>query len=443
MDNISEQTEFKYQVDVHDPQIASDIAEVVLNLHERKFLALVHLMRKGRSTEILFPSLANFDLHDFNERGKKSQVSRKGRKQYPLVNPKLGTFVFQSGKLPDSPLGDFYTESRFFDRKGEALELGGPNLYCSVDQKLGVTDKIKVMQNDLMVGLETISKIDRKNLTSEDLPLYLGILNILKTHSICIFNAITYPEREGKQETSEGYLEAKTQSKDLTIQITRMYYQAMLGMNFDNGNQDLRNITNKLLQYMNENIDPGEVHRFILPEATNPLSIMLGASETALRNPDTETIIGIQSGGIEAAVVLQMAYETYYSSNKPSLIFAPISVHSKNYEAMTPEQVLSILLPHKELISERNVVLVDDNTNTGTTLELTNFALQKLHGKSNSAFIVELDPERILDKLKRTFAKPTALVKVKHHNYKSTLGKVYTDVNGLIQERLTKWYKRE
>src|SRR5690242_18785010 len=105
MDQNSEVKERTYQVPIDNPQIEPEINEVTSSLKERKFFALLHMLRKNKDTDS-YPSLVNFDLHQFNERHK-GWKGNIGKKQIPLVDPRLGVFVYPYAKLPESELGMF------------------------------------------------------------------------------------------------------------------------------------------------------------------------------------------------------------------------------------------------------------------------------------------------------------------------------------------------
>ncbi len=435
----------RYQLPIDQPSIKKDLEDTVSSLRDRKVFAVIHAFRKDRELDKKYMSLTDLDLRKFNDKVK-GWKGAPGRKQVPIIDPRLGFYNYPENKLPESDLGNFFREERVFERRNEILELGGPNLFVSLDVKKGVAEKIDVVEHDLLEGLAVLAKTDRSTLDENEFLLYLGVLDLVKTHSMVMFNAITYPEREKKlPKTKEGlekYEQAKSKSKNLAIMMTRMYYRGISGTEYDQDPKDLIEAAKEVLAYSKENIEPGEVYKFTFPEARNPISIILGASETALKNPEVDTVLGIQSGGVEPAIVLQMMYEIYHKKSV-DLVIVPVSVHSTNYEAMTPEQVEELISSDKPKIENRNVVIAEDNSNTGTTLEIASTVLKNMGAKSDLAFIVDLDPDRILDKIGRKFARPTTVANIRHQNYNATLGKASTDMHGIIQHKIEKWYENK
>lgn len=442
-----------YQVPVDTTDVEGMVSAVMGRLPWLKTLAVLHGKRLQRgglpNTEF---SLRNFDLRRFNEDENEKGIKRPN---VPVFEPTLGSITL-SGGVQNSQLAGFFTKDRVYVRDDGNTELRGANYFVAHAKTMeSPLEKVAVLRNDLSDGLEVISGFVRDSIKTEsDYLSYLGVLDYLKNQSITVFNALTYPERrlngiysdDNSADTNfqlREYQELRQQAIELMKRFTRMYYQSCLGLPYDSGFDPkvLQESIDNLTGYLKLNIKEKEFYKFTYPEVNHPLVIMLGVQETALRNPNVDTIIGIPTGGVESAIAAQMAYELICKKS-PGVIFIPVSIH-RSYRSGVPleqEDVDRMVKPYSGLIKDKNILIIDDNANSGRTLQMVSDAVASAGALSERALLIEHDPSRILKRK----GKPSVIevFRMNHENAESTMGKVKISDNGsekysdLIQQRL-------
>lgn len=444
-----------YQVRIDSTDVPGMINTVMRRLPWLKTLATLH----GQRLQKDLPPPLGFSLRDINLRRFKTEI----------FEPVLGSAIIAEDLLNSNQnLAKFYTPERVFLRKDGAIELRGPNYFVALDsQRRDPVDKAEVLRQDLIDGLKAIHSINREDITDEKgLLLYLGVLDYLKNQSVTIFNSLTYPERDlsilpENPNNSESdpklkeYYNLRKEAIALMRRFTRMYYQTCLGLPFDQ-NLDIDKLTssiNNLTGFLSQTLREEEFYRFTYPEVNHPLVILLGAQEAALKNPAIDTIIGIPSGGTESAIAIQLAYELLHRKT-PELFFVPLSLHSKYHDPLMPHQLDQILKLYNQYIQGKNILLVDDNSNTGSTLQMLSEAVTKAGAIRETAQLMQHDPRRVLnkydkrDKLRHRF--PEAyLFRINHDNYTATMGEVKLTAGNIdlckaiISQKLDDYYSQE
>ncbi len=136
------------------------------------------------------------------------------------------------------------------------------------------------------------------------------------------------------------------------------------------------------------------------PEASHPLVIFSAALKIAVAHQDVETIVGVPSGGTELAFLIGMQYDFLYRV-APQTILLPLSLHSvKDIYGdfrIDESRIGSFVDQYRRDLSGRNVLICDDNSSTGRTLDYTCKAIKPLvgHGKVFCA-VAEIDVNRSL-----------------------------------------------
>lgn len=336
----------------------------------------------------------------------------------------LGIITLPAGyKLNESDLTEFYVKPLTIARytgdmtksKG-MVELGGATLAVGKIKGVDFESKLGVMEMDLNDAIDTVSRYVNnrdKIANSVDFLMYLGVLNYLKTHSITLFHQLTSDERDlNLHQNEEAYLEQKTVATEMMQRFTRMYYQTLMGIEYDSGfdadilkkqaGEVIRQTSAEMNRALGEKNDTREYVRkravasasFTVPESSNPIDIALGALEATRKHPETEAIVGIPSGGTESAIVLDLMFETMKDKKLP-VSFIPISLHSYRNVAVTSlGWARYIESNYGELFKNKKVLLTDDNSSTGTTLGLAANALMQSGALDIKTHVVDLDISR-------------------------------------------------
>jgi predicted NAD-dependent protein-ADP-ribosyltransferase YbiA (DUF1768 family)/hypoxanthine phosphoribosyltransferase len=136
------------------------------------------------------------------------------------------------------------------------------------------------------------------------------------------------------------------------------------------------------------------------------LVIFCAALKIASAFPNVQTIVGLPSGGTELAFLIHILYD-FPNGSTPTKILLPLSFHSVKdiYGERSRDFVgiASFLDQYRPTLSEQNVLICDDNSSTGRTLQHTHDAIKGLVGNGEVSFAVaEIDIIRSL--LDRDFA---------------------------------------
>lgn len=136
------------------------------------------------------------------------------------------------------------------------------------------------------------------------------------------------------------------------------------------------------------------------PEIDNPLQIAVRANYLCQQYPDTDQIIGLTSGGVELAQVSQLLYSRLHSKQTKVLVY-PISIHngltmwSKDRTTQVSQFGIDRVTNIKT-VKDRHIVICEDNSNSGQTLERTTEIIKNYGAASVHFAVVEIDPTRII-----------------------------------------------
>jgi adenine/guanine phosphoribosyltransferase-like PRPP-binding protein len=346
----------------------------------------------------------------------KDLPSRRANRGFHTFDSETGSIAIMGG-LPDSPVGEYFTPSRRVDRRGFVI-LRGENYYKSVDKDSGFDEKLEIIHTDLKDGLAVAESTNRKALDPTNYLAFLGVLEYLKLHSLAMFHAITYRERYGDFPEDQNYQRTRAAARGNMVTLTRAFYQSCMGQPFDESfNPKVSaQIVDEAAEYISSSTPRDKV--FTLPEASHPLTIMLGSSEAALRHPEANKIIGIPSGGTEAALVTAYMYE-FLHGKSPDVVLVPLSLHNVQ-GGLSQEKIVDLLRRCK--IGGEPVLIVDDNSNTGSTLQRTADAALEAGALNVSAHIVELDPSRIEVKAGKFHNGKGYVVNLEHPDFETAMG---------------------
>lgn len=356
-----------------------------------------------------------------------------------MLEPNTGAINIPSNQLAVSELGSFFTPLRT-RQQGDFTELRGLTYYTALDfSKDTPAKKLDVMKRDIVEGLNVVAGVDRKNLGSLDYLLYLGILDHLKFHSLTAFHALTFYEREGIVPDDADYLPVRQEAQGVMSTLTRAYYQACMGQSFDAefNPAELEESVGKVADYIAGSGHSIEHFRF--PEVINPLIIMLGSHEAARRKPYPDTIIGIPSGGTEVAVATALMYENLYPMGVPDTKFVPLSFHYKGQGGVSPEKLVELITQLSD-VSGKHVLIVDDNSNSGSTLQRMSEAVIRAGANQRSVHIAEIDPARLLVRHRKE-ALDFGVVNMDHPDLETAMGMSGASGQDGSNER-RRWVKR-
>jgi hypoxanthine phosphoribosyltransferase len=158
---------------------------------------------------------------------------------------------------------------------------------------------------------------------------------------------------------------------------------------------------NETIKYLEYKIP--QTNQFKLQEIDHPLILSLAAYQTARNFPSVDHLLCLPSGGTQFGIATELMYEymskVYGTEFIPKLSSLVLSTHAGrrgNGTLLGREDVVTRL---RELsVSGKDVLLLDDNSNTGLTLQIAKDALSEVGVHSVHVSLAELDPLRILYK---------------------------------------------
>jgi phosphoglycolate phosphatase-like HAD superfamily hydrolase/adenine/guanine phosphoribosyltransferase-like PRPP-binding protein len=304
--------------------------------------------------------------------------------------------VNQLGAHP--ALADYFTDERTHKISG-SLSLRGHNYYVCVDRRLEPEERVAVMMDELSLATATLESVDRSQLDPTDLLPYLGVLDNAKQQALSLFHAYTYSERREGIPSDAEYLQLRNNLIDIAERATRSFFEACMGREFTTPltAMDVDNLKTEILQ-ADVNLHPKGLK---LQELDHPLKIMLAAHNLAQTQP-FDTVVGFPSGGSQIAIVTALAGETLHDLAARSIktVYIPLSQHSgtvKGSEVPISDTLLDTSVEaFREALEGRHVMIVDDNSATGSTVTRGAKSIEKLSPSSIRSGVGELDPQRTL-----------------------------------------------
>lgn len=426
LDNMDSATSSAYQIrrqEVDVPHMVDDAQNTLLRLRRRAVAAA--LASPGWQSE--YPSLRSFPL-----RTQYKDYSIMGR-PVNVFEPGTGAINVPSEQVSTSPLGEFFTSLRTRQQDG-FTQLRGLTYYTALDSsKTTPEKKLDVMRRDIAEGLDIVDSIDRRGLGPMDYLLYLGILDHFKAHTLTVFHALTFHERTGEIPDDTRYMDIRKEAQRLMFTVTRAYYQTCLGRSFDEGYNppQIRSALEKVADYIANS--GHSVEHFTFAEVSHPLIILLGAHEAAHKKPHPDMIIGIPSGGTEVSVATHLMYETLYpDQNTADIRFVPLSFHYNGQRGINHGRLVEILRASTS-VEGRRVLIVDDNSNSGSTLQRMVDATIYVGANSVAVHIAEIDSGRLIANAKKgDFADfgEAMVVNMYHPDFKTAMGIALTSEDG-------------
>lgn len=380
-----------------------------------------------------------------------------------LFDPVSGKIIVPASyNLSQSELATFYDNNHkigFIQSHEGKVELRGRTYYAAKEYKTDVEDKIRIIQDDMDKVLGVVSNYAQRRQeisNPRDYLMYLGILDLMKHHSITLFHTLTYNERKLKFPTDRdefyAYQERRQQALGLMRTSVRMYYQTLFGKDYDEG-VDLETVRNGLPQLtgyirnsmlseagtLSSDATADEVraykekrahlnNRFTNVEVNNPFMISLGVQEAVKRHPDTDMIVGIPSGGTETAFVTQLVFE-HKTGKTPQLVLLPLAFHSKVGKRITTPDVSAFLgTYYRNSFDSKKILLVDDSSETGKTLGMAAQGLLANHAEEVSVHVLDLSTRRLTHPIEA--AEQDTRLYYRPNSSPTTLGLTPLDENG-------------
>lgn len=346
--------------------------------------------------------------HDFHERFadiERADFSFVKLSNYQhLINEANGAYLLPDMQdVTDSRARAYYDNNRI-RHEGVHTTNRGPVYYRQyIDElKNNPTGQIEMIRSEVVEALAVVESPDIAN--DYDHLAILGVEDNLRGNLLSLYLSSINTFRDGDL---DDYVMSNI--SDLSKSLLHLYSSAvelqychMLGLDYDR--QTIVDEIKDGLESINIYQDTCLMHnlspKMKNPEIDNSLQIAARANYLCQQYPDTDQLIGLTSGGVELAKVSQLLYKRLHSKQTKVLVY-PISVHNgltmwskdKAPQASQPgiDRITKI-----ETVEDMHVVVCEDNSNSGQTLERATERVKSYGAASVHFAVIEIDPTRII-----------------------------------------------
>lgn len=259
-------------------------------------------------------------------------------------------------------------------------------VYSEIRKSLATLSATNSHTEDQVENMLRLAVMD--NLRGNVQALYLSSINIFR-------DSVDVPDGEALMAIGEDL-------KTLYEHSVELLYSHMFGLPYDNdrlmaGLARAEGILNTYQQYVEQN---GYPLKFKNPEIENPIHIAARANELTHQYPDTTLLVGLSSGGVELSTVARLLFKNRLCRD-PNVVHYPISTHhglnmwqaDKRQERFNPQYLDAIGLS-PDAVAGQKVVICEDNSNSGQTLETTRDIIAEMEPDQVNFAVVEIDPMR-------------------------------------------------
>jgi predicted NAD-dependent protein-ADP-ribosyltransferase YbiA (DUF1768 family)/hypoxanthine phosphoribosyltransferase len=329
-----------------------------------------------------------------------SEIVRRGRGIFYFPNFEKFFSIDGSVITKEKPDELFYLS--FFRKKGRiatkesaykqgrrvitdnSYYLRGERYLASIDPNLEPKQRLDILLEDFIDGVRLL--FEYSNDISKDELVFkqeLAILDYIKNSVIVVLNALIQNEKLGLFRLDDRrYQNVRNSLTNMAKRVVKMYFAYLVGNNEDyksslrdteRHSQEFENI----ILFLEQEYREGAINNpsFSRPEANHPL--VIGASallHAEKKDGKPRTIVAFPSGGTELALAQQYAIELT-SNYRPQVILMPFSLYSVNElpkrklgERKT-STALDFLEQFRGSIDGREVMIVEDNSNSGNTIQ--------------------------------------------------------------------------
>ena len=316
------------------------------------------------------------------------------------------TGAMQTSSLED--LGDARIYFRAKDgrlfRKGEKYILRGPRYLSAIDPSLSIPQKIAIFIEDLHEGIEHVKR--HKNISpDEQYRCIAPVLDYVKNSIITLTNAFLNKEKRGNQNLADPYYNMlREHAINAGCHATYSFYMSLIGkFDYNSVEDELNNIAPTAAklgdvlkgEYRNYALSSRDIVR---PEASHPLVLITFAALLLDQVKGINTIIGLPSGGTEIAYLISQTF-IKIKKEECDLLLLPISLHSMLTQYGEKSNLKEILPAywrrHEEKITNKMILITDDNSSSGATLDAISSSLMSFCSNSTiEVAVAEADIER-------------------------------------------------
>jgi len=319
------------------------------------------------------------NLIDFSDFDKLWGVKESIRQSFDKkINEYSDGFIIEPLKIKQKVLRDFYLQEKLADDNPK-LNSRGYKFYQHIDNTIPVYDRIKFIRNDIINNLIILDKLDE----NDNFNAIAGFLDNLKNQVIVTVILFTFFERTNEQDMSDEYLELRNLLNKQCHEIILIFYKFILGYGVCVFNKNIFNVFDRFFDYIEKNhFKNSERLAAALkqPELDDIYVIIQTALNINLNNSNFDTLVAIPSGGLELSSVVSLIRSLIKEKDLIQPIILNISNYSINNKLniqnnyKTPYKILSM---YESKIFGKIVFIVDDNANSGRTLDKAEYLVKQ------------------------------------------------------------------
>ena len=306
-------------------------------------------------------------------------------------------WTFWNIKVPKKYLenNEFFSDKNRFFEEQEICYLKWVNQLVALDDTLNHYEKIDVLKKDLLDWLQEIKKLNlNKNLGEKDLILTIWIFSYIKNSVLTFFNAFISNEKLWIYNLDNWeYLKYRFILKTLLDEVIENYYNLILTWKLLKNTFSYEEKIEDLSKYLEKNT---ETKNFSRSELDDPLKILAFSYNVYLNNKDIDLIVWMPSWWTELAMCQKFLYKKLDNKNL-NVLYLPVSLHSIKdlwWEFNWKFWRLNELSYEKAIfkwIKEKKIIVVDDNSSTGSTMDIVLKFLEQYSPKEVRCFTCEAD----------------------------------------------------
>ncbi len=294
---------------------------------------------------------------------------------------------------------DYFKKSRRTTLYKNTIHLRGTRYTISSNPTFELRQKLSSLSEDFYEGIEALRN-------DMDEAYQVGIADYVKNSALTVYNSFLYGEKIGRYRFDQLiYQRLRLRGAKLMESVMLLFYGLLTGhrkkshQGFEQLEKNLQTFE-QLLKRIITSYEEGifSSRHMTRPEAAHPIIIAGAASlyaEFSKFTPDL--IVGMPSGSTELAYAHALAQNIMRGRSVPVLLF-PVSLHSvkHDFDTQSPtDEVRAVFAKrNKELIRGRSVLVVDDNSSTGKTIDCVIRAISNCSPSNIDVAVAEADTVR-------------------------------------------------
>ena len=299
------------------------------------------------------------------------------------------------------PYNSYFTANRI-RQEGEHTFARGPNYYRQHIAGFNPAEQLVLVRQEITDALRLLNGLAEPGSNSDHI-FKLAVQDNLRGNIQSIYLSIINALREKNK--PENLSDFKTQ-----YDVMGQYYEAavelqyahMLGLDYNDLDllKRFSNIDRDLNAYSQLAESQTYTLKFKSPEVDNPIQIATRANELCYQYPQVNLLVGLSSGGVELACVSKLIAR-HKLDRTINVIHYPISVHhgqsmwSKDKDVPNNQPLIDSFFDI-DRAKNKQVVVCEDNSNSGQTLERIIDRLYDAGASKVHFAVIEIDPTRIL-----------------------------------------------